>query len=121
MKQPIVISVSPDGVVEGMHRDEFDLSFLGAQKIVRASDIRFQETSQRWRIWVNLQPERGQGKEHYVWLVSTGEFDSYEEARDFEVLWLNECRMRDILPSEENRMGIAALALVLQSKNITIQ
>ena len=88
----IVIDVAQCGRVTGMHRDEFNLGFLGNQKIERASDIRFDEGTQQWRIWLaDKQPGDTKMLEDTFTLVEgVGAFPTYNAARDFEVLWLNE-------------------------------
>lgn len=96
-----VIDFKPDGSVEAMHNDKFDLSFLGKQSIQRATEIVFNELTQSWSIRVPNQfrwftpilNPNGLG----VFEASIG-FSTYEEARSAEVEWLNECRLQDIDP-----------------------
>lgn len=89
----MVIDFTDTGEVEAMHRDAFDLGFLGMQDIQRASDIRFHVPSQTWAIhlregdsFVQVPPS---------WLSG---FPSYETAREFEVKFLEQCRMLGLDP-----------------------
>ncbi len=45
-----VIDFLPNGHVEAMHNDAFTLAFLGRQNIERATEIKFNEESQKWDI-----------------------------------------------------------------------
>jgi len=79
-----VIEFRPDGKVTSLHQEAFNLRFLGAQKITRATDIVFNEATQLWNIRV-----LGRG---YDWSASyLSRFESYETAREFEVEWINHC------------------------------
>lgn len=83
-----VIDFSPSGAVSSLHHDEFDLGFLGAQRIHRATDIRFAESTQRWGIYVLRE-------DGYHWTIpSLMGFLWYDDARRFEVTWINECIAR---------------------------
>lgn len=93
MKTGHVIEFSPMGHVEAMHNDAFDLSCIGPQSITRATEIKFNEETQRWSIC-----------EPMVCVDDWGAFDafpnadgflSYEVARKVEVEWLNRCRLLD--------------------------
>jgi hypothetical protein len=92
MAYEIVFSIDETGVVEGLHRDEFPLDFLGRQKIERASDIRFNEATQLWDIWIPIT------KGMDLCLDAAAGFKRYDEARDFEVRWLNACRAANVDP-----------------------
>ena len=83
----MVIDFRPDGEVNAMHRDSFDLGFLGPQEIMRASDIRFDGNRQLWDIYVAFDID----DYHYV-EEATG-FKTYEDARRAEL-----CRLLDISP-----------------------
>lgn len=89
-----VIVISPEGAVKSMHNDRFSLGFLGNQTIERASDIRFDEATQKWGIWFHV-------KGQYVppQLPSHYGFDSYETARDHEVRVMNESLKSDLCPT----------------------
>lgn len=100
--QEIVIDIDPEGVVKGMHRDEFNLGFLGKQKIVRASEIKFSTDSQKWEIFIPL-PVGGDE----LLVKECGQFDSYNVARNFEVLWMNECRLAGVEPYSEAGRAVA--------------
>jgi hypothetical protein len=106
---PIVITFSPDGVVEGMHRDEFPLGFLGEQAIKRASDICFNAATQQWDLYLRdhrdnfvIEHEAQQG------------FPGYDTARRVEVQWLNECRKEGLNPLGLG--GIAVLSAIRQQE-----
>jgi hypothetical protein len=90
----MVIDFRPTGEVEAMHRDKFNLSFLGAQSIHRASDIRFDEDTQQWDI--HLASEGG-----FVPVEAARGFETYEEARKMEVRWLEMARLHDLSPLSE--------------------
>jgi hypothetical protein len=91
---PIVIDFAPDGAVEAMHRDEFDLGFLGAKSIARASEIEFNEETQLWDIWL-IRP----GKPRWLSQEARG-FSAYDVARSVEVAWLDRCRAEGVEPTE---------------------
>jgi hypothetical protein len=87
----IVLSIDGTGTVQGLYHDSFNPGFLGAQRVVRQTDILFHEPSQSWAIEYlrdgapspcNSDALRG--------------FGTYEEARGFEVRWLNTCRFMGI-------------------------
>lgn len=78
-----VIDFAPNGTVSSLHQDAFSLGFLGNQHIERATDITFNEATQKWNIRV-LGPRE--------WSASyLSGFDEYDEARRFEVAWINIC------------------------------
>lgn len=89
-----VISISPSGVVKAMHSDKFPLGFLGAQKIERASDIRWAEHEQSWGIWFRIETDTLFTSPPEVY----GGFNSYEEARAFEVAVMNEAMKQQTFP-----------------------
>lgn len=84
MSDLIVIDIKEDGVVEGLHFDEFDLKFLGRKKVRRASEIFHDEATDRWDVLLPGQ---------IVPYPGARGFGSYNEARDFEVVWLQTCRI----------------------------
>lgn len=90
-----VISFNPDGTVVAMHNDKFPLSFLGNQKIERASDIRWDETTQSWGIWYSLD-----GEFHAPTPANEG-FATYESARAFEVETVNAALLHGAHPLSE--------------------
>lgn len=99
----MVIDFTPEGTVEAMHRDRFDLGFLGRQSIHRASDIRFNEDAQSWDIWL------AKGDTFVPVEQATG-FESYDDARRMEVRWLEFCRLHDLSPfSPEGRNLVVVL------------
>lgn len=92
----MVFSINRFGATEGLHFDQFDLGFLGQMSITRASEIIFNEEYQFWEIWL---PDADK--------ASVIGFRAYDEAREFEVLWLQECRRRGLNPYEEEGQAIA--------------
>ena len=101
---PHVIDFTTAGTVQSMHTDKFDLGFLGERKVTRASDIIFDTHSQRWGIALAV----GGG----IYMTPTGPwvgFDSYEEARDFEVRALNRCRSNQVDPTSPEGTKLANL------------
>lgn len=88
------------GHVEGMYFDDFPLDFLeGVIHIDRATDIRFNETTQDWEIVLI-------GQDAPVSDAVKG-FKKYEEARKFEVLWLQTCRKLEIDPDAQEGIYVA--------------
>jgi hypothetical protein len=92
----IVIDVTDQGV-EAMHFDRFNLGFLGKMHITRASEIFFNTDTQDWEIKLP-----GQDAPY----KSAVGFKAYEDARDFEVEWLQECRKHGINPLSEAGAGV---------------
>lgn len=97
----LVISFLPSGVTQSLHMDAFPLSFLGDMSVERQTDIPFDAATQSWGI---------------QYITPTGErvsdpvllrFDTYDHARGFEVLWLNECRFLGVVPTSEEGLDIA--------------
>lgn len=85
----LVLSFTPQGQVQGMHMDTFDLGFLGSKHIERATEIKFDEATQLWGLFL----PRADGS----WVCPSEDakgFPTYETAREAEVLWLNVCRVR---------------------------
>lgn len=100
-----VIDFTPQGTVQAMHNDKFDLSFLGSQSITRASEIQFDAATQRWAIWLP-KPWPHVGGEYFVVPDGKG-FHTYDGARQIEVKWLNACRLEGVKPMSTE--GLAAL------------
>ncbi len=73
------ISIAPSGAVMSMYSDKFSLSFLGKQRITRASEILWDEEDQSWSIWFGAT----------VPLPQFSGFDSYDAARAVEVDAMN--------------------------------
>lgn len=98
--QELVIDITSGGKVEAMNVDKFSLRFLGAMKIARATEIMFDESSQSWYI---TDPDK---------TVDTiggplSGFSDYDEARGFEVEWMNECRLQQLEPFSEEGYTLA--------------
>ena len=105
----IVIDMKADGKVEGMHFDEFDLGFLGNKHVSRASEIFYNEETQMWDI---ILP----GHDHAMGASAAG-FSGYDVARKFEVLWLQECRKRQLSPATSEGYGVAVM--LRQAENLS--
>lgn len=95
MDKELVIAISPSGKVEAMHQDGFDLAFLGDRSIRRQTEIKFNLESQRWDI-TYLDAEEGQHLH-----PSLSGFAGYDEARGYEVRWINQCRLDGIDPMSD--------------------
>lgn len=104
MDQPMVISFDPAGPVNALHRDEFTLDFLGARTITRASDIRFDEQTQLWDVWLPEAP----GSQNFFRVEEAAGFPSYNAAREFEVQWLDACLLAGVDAFEDLGRSIAS-------------
>lgn len=93
----LIIDISSSGACQSLHMDDFDLEFLGNKKITRASEIVFNNDTQLWDVFL---PEQG-------FNISTRGFKSYENAKDFEIAWLQQCRKLQIDPYTAEGEGIA--------------
>lgn len=103
----MVIDFSPTGEVEAMHRDTFPLAFLGKQSISRASDIRHNEETQLWDIYV----ADGEG---FAGVEGAKGFATYDEGRRMEVRWFEACRLHSLSPlCTEGRVLLAILRKTL--------
>lgn len=92
----MVISIDPAGAASAMHRDDFPLGFLGKQKIARASEIKFNDSSQLWDIYAPYRD--GDPVEDWHTFYYIREFKTYDSARRFEVLWMEHCALQSIAP-----------------------
>lgn len=99
MNKEMIVNIDGDGTVSGLHFDEFPLSFLGKMKVGRASEIFFNEETQKWDVKLPDQDEP---------LWHTSGFDSYEVAREFEVAWLQGCMKKNVSPTGAVGLAIAA-------------
>lgn len=98
----MVIDFREDGGVEAMHRDSFNLAFLGKQSIARASDIKYSEDTQSWAI--NVAADDG-----FVEVPTARGFETYEEARKMEVRWFEMCRLHSVSPLGQEGLAILAV------------
>lgn len=98
----IVVDFSDKGSVAGMHFDDFDLGFLGRKHVTRASEIFHNSETQLWDV---ILP----GHESVACTHASG-FSTYNAAREFEVLWLQNCRMDSVAPDSDAGISIAAIA-----------
>lgn len=99
----LVIEIDCTGKTSALHMDGFDLGFLGDKAIHRQSDILFNAATQKWNIRYLLADGSSVSSD------SLSGFSSYEEARHFEVKWLNDCRLTGDAPDGINGMSIAEM------------
>lgn len=98
----LVIEVGETGKVSSLHTDKFDLGFLGGKKIRRQTEIVFCEETQLWDIVLIADDGMHHGHE------CLDGFGGYEEARGFEVRWINACRLHQILNDTHLAIAYAA-------------
>lgn len=113
-QESLVISFGEDGSAESLHIDKFDLGFLGKKQITRATDIRFEDETQDWSIY--LLDAKGENP-----TLSHKEckgLSSYEVARAVEVAWLNLCRVNDTDPRTGH--GHVYLVQALRANGIAV-
>lgn len=101
----MVVTFEPTGAVHAMHRDQFGLGFLGKQQIERASEILFNEGTQKWAVHLPIRLHGEIIKWHAV--PEAEGFDGYNEARGFEVQWLERCALAGIEPLSEGGIMVA--------------
>lgn len=87
----LVLDIGERGQIEGLYDDSMPLSSLnsGEVSMSRASKIEWDDMKQRW--YVSLM----NGIIPHIVTKPNG-FESYEEARNFEVRFLNKCREEDV-------------------------
>lgn len=113
--QCMVIDFRPNGEVEAMHRDVFDLGFLGKQTIRRATDIRHDEATQKWAI--HLADMHADGPETFSLVDEAQGFETYDDARRMEVRWLEMCRLHSLQPrSPEGLTMLTVLRSAMEDK-----
>lgn len=101
LSKALVINFSTTGQVESLHKDQFDLGFLGHKHVQRATEIRFNAITQKWDI-VLLSPTGVTQPEHTMHAGQLG-FSSYDQGRLVEVSWLNRCRLANVSPLGNGR------------------
>ncbi len=102
----LVIAIDGDGTVNALHMDGFDLGFLGDKTIQRQTEILFDEKNQCWDIHYIVTSIPGDIIRH----EALNGFAGYDEARRFEVMWVNACRLHSIEP--ETALGTAYAAFL---------
>ncbi len=100
----LVIEVGSTGRVAALHTDKFDLGFLGPKSIERQTEIRFNEETQKWDIHYLIPGGYGDA----VNTPALNDFAGYEDAREFEVRWVNACRLHQIDPAMHLGLGYAS-------------
>lgn len=103
----MIIDFTADGQAQAMHRDEMDLNFLGHKSVERATEIKFNEATQKWDIQLPLHGE-------WITVPHGHGFASYDGARKTEIAWLDMCRLEGVSPRSAS--GSAALQLVRLSR-----
>ena len=101
MTNELVIEVSREGKVSSMYSDKFNIGFLGPMEVYRQSEIRFNRETQFWDVEY-IMKDGG-----YFVVPALCSFSGYEEARGFEVRWLNMCRLSMVRPDSEAGVKIA--------------
>lgn len=89
-----VINFGNDGAVVAMHNDSFDLGFLGAQSIKRASEILWDEEAQKWSIHFA-------DRDGTIDSLTNKEYKGFAEyrvAREFEVAVMNHAYLMGLPP-----------------------
>ena len=97
-KDAVVIDFNPDGTVEMMQDDKIGLGFLGRQEVRRATEIKWNNTSQDWEIELLLYTSDGVPAGGQVVPQAKG-FASYSLARAVEVKWLTMARAANVSPT----------------------
>jgi hypothetical protein len=109
-----VIDFFPTGEVEAMHNDKFDLSFLGPQRIYRATEIKFNEGTQKWAICEPMTTLDDWGA--FAAYPGADGFATYEGARMVEVEWLNEARLMGV--QFDSQWGTAILYSIRDERKL---
>lgn len=99
MENLMVLSFESNGSVSAMHRDAFSLGFLGRQRIERASEIIFDDATQKWDLHVRVGID-------FVPVSEARGFEGYDEARSMEVRWFELARLHGVQPTSVEGIGI---------------
>ena len=107
----MIIDFTPDGQVQAMHRDEFDLGFLGPKHVERASEIKFNDLPQRWEIQLPVYGNMVGSEDHSLigWQCPFDDaagFYTYDGARKIEVLWFDKARLEGVDPGSTEGLVI---------------
>ena len=100
--EQLVIEVASTGSVKALHSDKFDLGFLGDKVITRQTEIMFSTRTQDWYLVYIRSHNPGDIVRNDI----LSGFSGYEEARTFEVDWINTCRLHSIAPCSEEGLAI---------------
>lgn len=87
----LVVTIEESGRAHGLETPDFNLAVLGPKSVKRATSIEFEEATQKWDVIVCGHENDGHP------IVSMG-FGTYEEARQFEVDWLQRCALGRVPP-----------------------
>jgi len=101
----MVIDITATGEAHAMHRDQFNLGFLGKQEITRASDIRFDDATQLWDCYLYGGPVHD--ADAWYCAPEAKGFATYDLARKVEVEWLEQAALADVPPLSDK--GITLL------------
>lgn len=112
----IVIDIGQGGQTSALHMDEFPLSFLGRMEIGRASTIDFNPETQLFDVSLkdatnyivdnNTVYHRIGGGYQCGYPEAACGFTGYDEARRFEVDWIQECRKLGVDPLDPEGIEI---------------
>ena len=92
MNKEILIDISPNGAMHGLHFDEFPLQGFGKAEVTRATDIKWRTEEGCWDII--LLEKNGTHIHHFPKHLRG--FFTYEAARKHEVAYLQACRLEGI-------------------------
>lgn len=106
MRKELVIDFLENGEAQAMHVDGFDLGFLGNKKVQRATEIKFDEDTQQWGLYLPIESQLPGDTQAFRPVAEAQGFPSYEVAREAEVLWLNVCRSKSVTPDSEYGLGV---------------
>lgn len=125
MKQAQVITINPDGTMEGLRRksgEGIDLRPFGLADITRTSDICFESKEQKFFVRFLEGPLKSRVLTYTLYAFCTGKpvvfsndkpimyFDEYEEAVEFEIEVLDAVRTKGI---DAQHLGLQAVATVV--------
>ena len=108
----LVYTIGTSGKTEGLYDDSIDLSAIGKQTITRATSIDHNPDTQKFD--VVLLPQ-GQ-----LFEPCKG-FDKYSHGNQFEVEWLNKCRLAQVLPQSKLGQVMAEEARLLIRLQLELQ
>lgn len=100
MATSTVITFTAGGQAEAMYRDIFPLHFLGELNVWRASEIKFNATTQKWDMYLVVPNSEGTQEERMV--PEACGFHEYDMARKVEIEWLDAARLHDTHPLSPN-------------------
>ena len=100
MSEHHVMTIKSDGETSMLQSDKFDIRFLGRMKMERASNIVFDYDDQMYRILIAEREDEKHPDE-------LRNFPLYDEAKTFEVMYLQSARLLNLDPLSEPMHAIA--------------